>query len=73
MNGIFNPAANQSHDVFKTIPSTSVSRLVTMVANGKTLAPTCILTDYGLTRATDGNYTFAVPGSLASGVVPVWS
>lgn len=72
-NGIFNPAANAEHDVFKTIPSTSVNRLITMVANAKTLAPTCVLTDYALTRATDGNYTFQVPGSLANGVVPTWS
>jgi hypothetical protein len=72
-NGIFNGASNQSHDVFKTIPSTSVNRLWTMVVNSKTLAPTLILTDYALTRATDGNFTWSVPGSLANGVVPTWS
>lgn len=71
--GVFNPAANQSHDVFKTIPSTSVARLVTLVTNGKTIAPTVILTDYPLTRAQNGDLTFKVPGVLSNGVVPVWS
>ena len=73
MNGVFNPAANAEHDVFKTVPSTSVNRLVTIVTNAKTLAPTVILTDYTITRAANGDLTFAVPGSLSSGVVPTWS
>jgi hypothetical protein len=73
LNGIFNGASNQSHAVFSTVTSTSVARLITMVVNSKTLAPTCILTDYPLTRGTDGNFTFAVPGSLSNGVVPTWS
>ena len=73
LNGVFNPASNQSHDVFKTIPSTSVARLVTNVQNGKTLSPTVILTDYALTRAQTGELTFSVPGSLSNGVVPTWS
>lgn len=72
-NGVFNPSANMSHDVFKTVPSTSVARLVTMVANGKTLAPTLNCTDYSLTRAAGGEYTWSVPGVLANGVVPTWS
>lgn len=73
MNGVFNGAANQSHAVFSTIPSTSVNRLVTSVVNGKTLAPTMVLTDYPLTRATTGAFTWSVPASLANGVAPTWS
>lgn len=73
MNGVFNPAANQSHAVFSTIPSTSVARLITNVQNGKTLSPTVILTDYALTRPQTGELTFQVPGSLSNGVVPTWS
>lgn len=73
MNGVFNAAANSSHSVFSTITSTSVARLITMVVNGKTLAPTCVLTDYPLTRATGGALTFSVPGSLSNGAVPTWS
>ncbi len=73
LNGVFNPALNAQHDVMKTIPSTSVNRLITMVVNGKTLTPTVILTDYTLTRAQNGDLTFACPGVLSNGVVPVWS
>lgn len=73
LNGVFNGAANLSHAVFSTIPSTSVARLITMVVNAKTLAPTCILTDYQLTRPQTGEFTWQVPGSLSNGTVPTWS
>ena len=73
LTGVFDPGANLAHAVFSTVPSTSVARLITMVTNGKTLAPTCILTDYSITRATGGALTFSVPGVLSNGVVPTWS
>ncbi|HEU5429574.1 MAG TPA: hypothetical protein VFU74_22025 [Actinocrinis sp.] len=73
LNGVYNNAANQSHAVFRTVPSTSVPRLTTITVNGTTIAPTLIYTDYPLTRATGGALTWAVPGSLSNGVVPVWS
>lgn len=73
LNGVFNPAANHQHDVLKTVPSTSVNRLVTIVTNGKTLAPTALFTDYSLTRAAGGELTWSAPGVLANGVVPTWS
>lgn len=73
MNGVFNPATNQSHDVFKTIPSTSVTRQVAMTVAGKSLSANVLLTDYPLTRATGGALTWAVPGALCDGAVPTWS
>jgi hypothetical protein len=73
LTGVFDPGANLAHAVFSTIPSTSVARLITLVTNGKTLAPTCLLTDYSLTRATGGSLTWSVPGVLSNGVVPTWS
>lgn len=73
LNGVFNDASNLSHDVFKTIPSTSVQRTVTLTVSGQTLATECILTDYPLTRADSGELTWAVPGSLANGAVPTWA
>lgn len=73
MQGVYNPATNREHDVFKTISSTSVNRLITNVQNGKTLSPTCVLTDYQLNRSNTGELTWTVPGSLANGVVPTWS
>lgn len=72
-NGIFNGAANKSHAVLSTIPSTSVPRLVTVVINGKTFAPTLNLNDYTLARAAGGELTWTVPGVLANGAVPTWS
>src|SRR4051812_2564292 len=35
--GVFNPSANQAHDVFKTVPSTSVARTTTLTVGGVTL------------------------------------
>lgn len=72
-NGVFNPATNMSHDVFKTVPSTSVARTVTLTVNGVTLAGELLFTDYQLKRGNDGALTFSVPGVLADGTVPVWS
>ncbi|MFF7096418.1 hypothetical protein ACFY9A_29085 [Streptomyces rubradiris] len=73
LNGVFNAAANQSHDVFKTVPSTSVARTVTQTVNGVTLAMEMLPTDYQLTRSDSGELTFSVPLSLADGTVPTWS
>lgn len=73
LNGVFNPAANQSHAVFSTVPSTSVNRTVTLVVSAKTLANETLFTDYSLTRAASGELTFSAPGVLADGTVPTWS
>ena len=73
LNGVFNAASNQSHDVFKTVPSTSVARTVTITVNGVTLAPEILFTDYQLTRADSGELTWSAPGSLADGNVPTWA
>ena len=73
LNGVFNPSANQAHAVFKTVPSTSVLRTVTNVISAQTLAAECLATDYNLTRAADGSFTWSVPLVLADGTVPTWS
>lgn len=73
LNGVFNDAANQSHDVFKTVPSTSVARTVTLTVSGQTLANECLFTDYPLTRGDDGALTFSAPGVLSDGTVPTWA
>lgn len=72
-NGVFNDAANASHAVFKTIPSTSVTRTVSIAASGQTLAVEALLTDYALTRAQSGELTWSVPAVLQSGTAPSWS
>lgn len=73
LNGVFNDASNQAHDTFKTVPSTSVARTVTLVVSGDTLANETFFTDYALTRAQDGSLTWSAPGVLAGGVVPTWA
>lgn len=75
-NGVFNSAANLSHAVFKTIPSTSVNRNVKIQpTSGGTpfLSCLCVLTDYSITRAAAGELTFSVPAGLADGTTPSWS
>lgn len=77
LNGVFNDASNASHDVFKTVPSTSVAREFTLTVSGQTLGttPLCTLlpTDYALTRAASGELTWSVPLVLANGAVPTWT
>lgn len=73
LNGVFDPASNMAHDVFKTVPSTSVARTTTLTVAGKTLANEVLYTDYPLTRSDSGELTWAVPGVLADGTVPTWA
>lgn len=73
LNGVFNDATDFSHEVFKTVPSTSVARTVTLTVSGQTIAPECLFTDYALTRADDGALTWAAPGVLSNGTAPTWS
>lgn len=80
LNTVFNPAANQSHAVFSTIPSTSVERLVAMTVGGVSVDDSlssggvyCLFTDYPLTRAADGALTASIPGALSNGAVPTWT
>jgi hypothetical protein len=79
LNGVFNSASsNLSHDTFKTIPSTSVTRSVEIDPIGVTtglpqLIVNCILTDYQITRANTGELTWQVPGSLSDGNTPTWT
>lgn len=73
LNGVFNDATDASHDVFKTVPSTSVARTVTLVHSGQTLANECLFTDYAFTRGADGALTWSAPGVLSDGTVPTWA
>lgn len=73
LNGVFNDATDFSHDVFKTVPSTSVARTVTLTVSGQTLANECLFTDYALTRAADGSLVWSAPGVLSDGTTPTWA
>jgi hypothetical protein len=73
LSGVFNDASNMSHAVFKTVPSTSVNRTVSLNISGQTLANECLFTDYPLSRSDSGELTFDVEGLLADGAVPTWA
>ncbi len=78
LKGVANFAANLSHDVFKTISSTSVNRAVEIdpigtASGAPKLVNNCVLTDYQITRANTGALTWQVPGSLADGGTPSWT
>lgn len=73
LNGVYNDTPDFSHDVFKTISSTSVLRTVALGVSGQTLNNECLLTDYPLERSDSGEFTWTVPGVLADGTVPTWS
>lgn len=72
-SGVFNPAADQSHDVLKTISSTDVVRTVNIGFGGVSLAAECLLTDYKISRDNSGALTWETPAVLADGTVPTWA
>lgn len=76
VDGIFNPASNMSHDVFKTVPSTSVNRTVSIKPTSNStpvLACETLFSDYQIKRSNKGELTFTAPGNLADGSVPSWA
>lgn len=73
LNGVFNDATNLSHSVFRTVPSTSALRTVTLVITGNTLANEVLFTDYPITRSASGELTWSAPGVLGDGTIPTWT
>jgi hypothetical protein len=73
MAGGFDDGSNLAHAVFRTVSSTSVEREMTIVISGQTLANTVILTDYAMTRAQSGEFTWSVPFQLSDGATPTWA
>lgn len=73
MNGVFNTAANMSHDVLKTVTSSSAQRTLTITYPGATLAAEIVISDYRVTRGQDGSLTWSAPFALANGTVPAWT
>ncbi len=73
MTIVFNDASNMSFDVFKTVPSTSVARTVTLAVSGQTLPNETMFSDCPWTRAASGEMTAQPAGALADGTVPTWA
>ena len=75
LNGVFNPAADKSHAVFKTVPSQAAAQLraISIAISSQTLTAETTTGDYALTRAADGAFTWAVTMVNADGNIPAWS
>jgi len=73
LNGWVNFAANMSHDVFKSVPTSSVVRTVSIGLSGQTLPGELLFTDYRVTRAQTGALTWTAPGVLGNGTTPTWA
>ena len=73
LNGIFNDAVNLSHAVFRTVPSSSVARTVSINISAQTLPNEVLFTDYALARPASGELTWTAPGGLSDGTVPTWA
>ena len=73
LNGVFNDASNVAHDVFKTVPSSSVVRTVTITISGQSLPNETFFNDYSLSRPASGELTWSAPGTLGNGTVPTWA
>ena len=73
LNGFFNDASNLSHDVFKTVSSSSVARDTVITVSGQSLPLNLLFTDYALTRSAAGELTWTTTGVLADGTVPTWT
>ena len=73
----FNSAANMSHAVFSTVPSTSVIRAVSIAPTSDNVTPilnfNALFSTYDLTRAADGKLTTQAKGDLADGALPTWA
>ena len=74
ISGIFNPAANKSHAVFKTRTGT---RTVTYAVGGNDstnpeLNMEMLIDSYNVSRGTDGSVTWSADLSLQDGTVPTW-
>lgn len=73
LSGVWDDGADAAHEVFSTIPSTSVNRAIANTVNGASLNGNFLLTDYQLSRSNSGELTWKVPAVLADGGTPTWS
>jgi hypothetical protein len=70
-NGVFNDAANLSHAVLSG--DLRVARTIGIVVSGQTLNNEALITDYALTRAAGGEFTWQAPFALSDGTIPNWT
>lgn len=76
LKGVYNAAANMSHAVFSTVPSTSVNRTTKITPTESStpyISMELLFSAYDVARAADGALTWTAPGQLADGTVPSWT
>ena len=75
LTGVFNPAANRAHAVFKTVPSQGEAQLraVSCAISGQTFTAETLPQNYDLSRAKGGEFTFATTLVNGDGLLPAWS
>lgn len=77
LKGIFNAAANMSHAVLSTVPSTSVVRAVSVAPTSNAATPilpfNALFESYDITRAAAGELTWQAKCNLADGALPTWA
>lgn len=78
LNGVANFDSNKSHDVFKTVTSSSATaREINLTISGQSMgitpAITVLFTDYQVSRSDQGELTWSAPGVLANGEIPTWT
>ena len=75
LNGVFNPASNMSHAVFKTRSGvrTVDYRLGGNTSSNPKLSMEMLISAYNLSRGTDGSMVWTAELSLQSGTLPTWS
>jgi regulation of enolase protein 1 (concanavalin A-like superfamily) len=76
LKGVFNAAANMSHAVFKTVPSTSVARAVIITPTATSppfLGFNALFETYSLSRSATGELLWDTTGNLSDGAIPTWS
>lgn len=73
LTGVFNADANKSHDVFKSVPTTSVPRTTTLDLGTPTFSNEFLYTDYQVTRDPTATLIWASPGVLTGGTFSAWA
>jgi hypothetical protein len=77
LKGTFNSAANLSHAVLNTVPSTAVQRAVSIAPTSNNSTPilnfNAMFSSYDVSRAADGKLDWGAKGDLSDGALPTWS
>lgn len=78
ISGVFNAAANMSHDVLKTVPSSSNARTVTIVlpptgSGAPKLAMEMLFEDYRIERGPNGSLSWSTTGRIFDGSTVSWT